>query len=59
MSENTRVIKAAGIILAAISWPDVADATRTSLTIVLILVLTDLLRKRLNSFCRARLIADL
>ena len=48
------------LILADISSPVVSPADdRTSLTIDLILVLTDLLRKRLNSFCRARFIADL
>ena len=48
------------LIFADISSPDISPADdRTSLTIVLILVLTDLLRKRLNSFCRARFIADL
>ena len=48
------------LIFAEISAPDVsAAADRISLTIVLILVLTDLLRRRLNSFCRARFIADL
>ena len=48
------------LILADISSPEVSPADdRTSLTIDLILVLTDLLRKRLNSFCRARFIADL
>jgi len=48
------------MILADISSLDLpAAADRMSLTIVLILVLTDLLRKCLNSFCRARLIADL
>ena len=49
----------AALILAEISAPDVSAADRMSLTIVLILVLTDLLRRRLNSFCRARFIADL
>lgn len=50
----------AALIFAEISAPDVSTADdRMSLTIVLILVLTDLLRRRLNSFCRARFIADL
>jgi len=50
----------AALSFAEISAPDVsAAADRMSLTIVLILVLTDLLRRRLNSFCRARFIADL
>lgn len=50
----------AAMTFADISEPDVSPADdRTSLTIVLIPVLTDLLRKRFNSFCRARFIADL
>jgi hypothetical protein len=48
------------LILAGMSEPDVSPADdRTSLTFFLILVLTDLFRKRLISFCRARFTADL
>jgi len=48
------------LILIGMSAPDVSPADdRTSLMIVLMLVLTDLFRKRLISFCRARFTADL
>jgi hypothetical protein len=48
------------LILVGMSEPDVSPADdRTSLMIVLMLVLTDLFRKRLISFCRARFTADL
>ena len=50
----------AAISFAFTSSPDVSPVeARTSLTILLTLVLVDLFRKRLISFWRARLIADL
>lgn len=41
------------------SFDDSPATSRTSLTIFFTLVFTDLLRKRLSSFCRARFSADL
>ena len=41
------------------SFDDSSTEARTSLTILLALVFTVLLRKRLSSFCRARFNADL
>jgi hypothetical protein len=41
------------------SFDDALASMRISLTIFFTLVFTDLLRRRLSSFCRARLSADL
>jgi hypothetical protein len=41
------------------SFDNPLASSRTSLTIFFTLVFTDLLRRRLSSFCRARLSADL
>jgi hypothetical protein len=41
------------------SFNDPLASSRTSLTIFFTVVFTDLLRRRLSSFCRARLSADL